>query len=112
MSPSIKYCIVPQCKNTATKTPEKLFFQLPMDPKIRKKWTNVIRRAHPLGQKTIAYCCEDHFDVSILTWSLLVICFLVGRYRGRYLLDSQCLITVITETNDLLSLFKVNDHYH
>lgn len=44
MGTSIKYCIVPQRKNTATKTPEKLFFtfvnQIKMD-KCDEKSTSI-----------------------------------------------------------------------
>lgn len=48
MSLSIKYCIASQCKNTATKIPEKWVFYVPKDTKLRKKLTNAMRRAYTL----------------------------------------------------------------
>ncbi|KAL0808566.1 hypothetical protein ABMA28_013010 [Loxostege sticticalis] len=60
-----KYCIVPKCTNTTARTPEKLFFRVPSDAKIRKKWCKVMKRDDktPLSAKTSLYCCEDHFDL-------------------------------------------------
>lgn len=61
-----KYCIVPKCTNTTIKTPEKLFFNVPKDPKLRKKWYATVKRDDkiPPSARTARYCCEDHFDVS------------------------------------------------
>lgn len=52
-----KYCIVPQCCNSTVKTPDKLFFYVPMDPKIRKKWMTAVKRVDSIGPKTMAHCC-------------------------------------------------------
>lgn len=60
-----KYCIVPWCFNSTVKTPDKLFFYVPEDPKMRKKCMTAVKRVDAIGPKTKAHCCEDHFDVSI-----------------------------------------------
>lgn len=59
-----KYCLVPRCKNTTSKAPNKLFFLVPQG-KIRAKWCKIMRRDQ-VSPTTPLYCCEDHFDVSIL----------------------------------------------
>ncbi|CAF4831733.1 unnamed protein product [Pieris macdunnoughi] len=63
--PHYKYCIVPKCTNTSSSTPEKLFFNVPRDLKVRKKWCTVMKRDDkvPLSYHTVRYCCEDHFDL-------------------------------------------------
>lgn len=64
-----KYCIVPQCFNSTVKTPDKLFFNVPGDPKMRKKWMTAVKRMDSISPKTKAHCCEDHFDVSTQIYS-------------------------------------------
>lgn len=74
-----KYCIVPKCTNTTARTSEKLFFRVPSDAKIRKKWCKVMKRDDktPLSAKTSLYCCEDHFDVSFY---LCAYCLLIDLF--------------------------------
>ncbi|XP_056640635.1 uncharacterized protein LOC130447696 [Diorhabda sublineata] len=59
-----KWCIVPQCSNTSSKTPGKLFIHVPRAIKERKQW---IKRAgrdpESLSTSTSIYICEDHFDL-------------------------------------------------
>lgn len=69
--PSYKYCIVPKCKNTTRTTPDLdyeealLLFRIPSDAKIRKLWCKMMRRDN-LSPISCLYCCEDHFNVSML----------------------------------------------
>ncbi len=63
-SESYRVCFVPKCTNTTVKTPDKLFFSMPMDMKVRKKWFQLARREDPIGKINKYYCCEDHFKVS------------------------------------------------
>ncbi|KAJ8976334.1 hypothetical protein NQ317_017777 [Molorchus minor] len=60
-----KYCIVPQCKSTTRKTPNKLFIYVPNSEQIRKKWLKLARRddVHSLSTNSRMYFCADHFDV-------------------------------------------------
>ncbi|KAJ8981028.1 hypothetical protein NQ317_007850 [Molorchus minor] len=39
-----KYCLVPQCKSTTIKTPNKLIIYVPNNEQIRKKWLKLARR--------------------------------------------------------------------
>lgn len=63
-----KACIVPMCKNTAFKTPSKIFIRLPNSGQQarRKKWIKACRRdIKDISEKSGAiYVCEDHFNVS------------------------------------------------
>ncbi|KAL3271349.1 hypothetical protein HHI36_021835 [Cryptolaemus montrouzieri] len=66
MNPSYyKYCLVPQCKSTSIKTPNKLFIYVPNNKQMRKKWLKLARRddAHSLSINSRMYFCEDHFDL-------------------------------------------------
>ncbi|XP_057661500.1 uncharacterized protein LOC130897031 [Diorhabda carinulata] len=60
-----KYCIVPQCKSTTIKTPDKLFIYVPNNKKIRRMWLKMARRkdALTLSTNSTIYFCEDHFDL-------------------------------------------------
>ncbi|KAK4886054.1 hypothetical protein RN001_002325 [Aquatica leii] len=58
-----KSCVVPKCMNTTTNAPEKLFFVVPSNAQMRKKWIQVMKRVDPFGAKSCVYCCEDHFDI-------------------------------------------------
>ncbi|CAG9791414.1 unnamed protein product [Diatraea saccharalis] len=60
-----KYCVVPECKSTTIKTPNKLFIYVPNNIKIRKKWLTLARRndAHKLSSDSRMHFCEDHFDL-------------------------------------------------
>ncbi|XP_045452400.1 uncharacterized protein LOC123661489 [Melitaea cinxia] len=67
MNPSYyKYCIVPQCKSTSIKTPNKLFIFVPSKQEIRKKWLTLARKnnAHCFSTNSRMYFCEDHFDLA------------------------------------------------
>lgn len=65
-------CIVPMCTNTSIKTPEKLFVPVPKGENIRKQWVKMIRRDGEFSPQSGLYCCEDHFDVSILETIYLI----------------------------------------
>ncbi|KAJ8981026.1 hypothetical protein NQ317_007848 [Molorchus minor] len=58
-----KTCIVPECKNTSTTTPDKLFISLPSDQKIRREWQRAMHRSDYVSDKGSRYCCADHFNV-------------------------------------------------
>ncbi|KAJ8974139.1 hypothetical protein NQ317_007314, partial [Molorchus minor] len=61
---SSSYCIVPQCKSTTIKTPNKLFIYVPNNEQIRKKWLKLARRddVHSLSTNSRMYFCADYFD--------------------------------------------------
>ncbi|XP_038222773.1 uncharacterized protein LOC119840294 [Zerene cesonia] len=59
---SYKYCIVPTCRSTTFKCPNKLFFHVPNNPVRRRQWCEVMKR-DLIGPKSTNYVCEDHFDV-------------------------------------------------
>ncbi len=61
---SFKYCFVPKCTNSTISTPEKLFFHVPKDVKLRKLWFEAARRDDPVSKNTTLYACDDHFSVS------------------------------------------------
>ncbi|KAJ8973879.1 hypothetical protein NQ317_017835 [Molorchus minor] len=58
------HCIVPQCKRTTIKTPNKLFIYVSNNEQIRKKWLKLARRddVHSLSTNSRMYFCADHFD--------------------------------------------------
>ncbi|XP_050311187.1 uncharacterized protein LOC126746837 [Anthonomus grandis grandis] len=65
MSKKYKYCLVPLCKNTTVKTPEKIFISLPGNKDRRRKWLKACRRNEndiSLSNKGV-YVCEDHFNL-------------------------------------------------
>ncbi|KAJ8982163.1 hypothetical protein NQ317_013948 [Molorchus minor] len=55
MSSYYKYCIVPQCKSTTIKTPNKLFIYVPTNEQIRKKWLKLARGMMLIKANTIKY---------------------------------------------------------
>lgn len=57
--PLEKRCFVPVCNNTSDNS-SKIFLVVPYDDLIRKKWFTAAK----------LYCCEDHFDVSIVYESM------------------------------------------
>lgn len=61
---SYRSCFVPLCTNTTKATPDKMFLNVPQDVKRRNKWFQAVHRDNP-QTKSIFFCCEDHFDVSI-----------------------------------------------
>lgn len=63
-----KYCVVPQCGSTTTKTPNKLFIYVPSKEQIRRKWLKLAKRDPDyLSKDSRMYFCEDHFDVSLIS---------------------------------------------
>ncbi|XP_045766484.1 DNA ligase 1-like isoform X2 [Maniola jurtina] len=74
-----KYCIVPECKSTTTRTPDKLFFSIPTG-ETRGRWCEAAGRVppkyKPLSLMCNRFCCEDHFDLekdmeNYLQWKLM-----------------------------------------
>ena len=61
-------CFVPGCQN-GIPDPDKLFFFVPKDPKIRDAWYNAIgvERSARLTAPQTQICCSDHFYVSIIS---------------------------------------------
>ncbi|KAG7296997.1 hypothetical protein JYU34_019916 [Plutella xylostella] len=58
------YCIVPDCKNTSIKTPEKLWIRAPGEINMRKTWLKLANKdPDSLSTKTKISFCEDHFDL-------------------------------------------------
>jgi hypothetical protein len=71
MSSYYKYCVVPLCTNTTTKTPTKIFIRMPKDANLRRKWSRAMKRDERRGKSfstdTRHHVCEDHFNVSCVT---------------------------------------------
>lgn len=65
---SYRCCFVPQCPNTSKNQPEKVFVCVPKTMDVRKKWFTVANRLDKPNNSNY-FCCEDHFDVSILNWT-------------------------------------------
>lgn len=62
-----KWCFVPGCKNNSKKTPMKKFLCVPRHREKRKKWFEAVgREIRGTSLNSSLYCCEDHFNVSIL----------------------------------------------
>ena len=61
-----KWCFVPECNNSSSNTPQKLFLAVPRVRGVRRQWAKMARRddAGTLTSLNPWYCCEDHFDVS------------------------------------------------
>ncbi|KAJ8674902.1 hypothetical protein QAD02_019542 [Eretmocerus hayati] len=59
---SYQWCFVPQCTSTSIKNPDKVFFSMPKDPSIKKKWFSAARRDGK-PTKSNYYCCQDHFNL-------------------------------------------------
>ncbi|XP_045450912.1 uncharacterized protein LOC123659783 [Melitaea cinxia] len=61
-----KCCAVPDCKNTTFRTPNKLFFSIPVGER-RSAWCKAMGRHEPeykpLHPNSTRFCCEDHFDL-------------------------------------------------
>ncbi|XP_047534796.1 uncharacterized protein LOC125069367 [Vanessa atalanta] len=75
-----KCCVVPDCKNTTIRTPNKLFFSIPVGEQTRSEWCRAMGRLQPkhrpLHPNSSRYCCEDHFDLehdmaNYLKWKLV-----------------------------------------
>lgn len=64
-----KYCLVPECKSTSLRTPDKIFVSLPAantkQKYKRKLWLNAMgRNENDLAESTRGHVCENHFNVS------------------------------------------------
>ena len=59
-----KYCVVPECKSKTAATPDKYFIRLSTDKNKRIFWQRAMRQDVQLNEKTAAYCCQGHFNVS------------------------------------------------
>ena len=68
----VKRCFVPMCDNNDKTNPDKIFFCLPKDLEMKKKWFKAARRVD-LPSKTIYFCCQDHFNVSVLFYELMIL---------------------------------------
>lgn len=76
--PARKWCFVPNCMNTSAKTPQKIFVTVPIAPKRRAKWFAAARRdVKGVSPTSAIYCCEDHFDVSVLIIPLYCVNYLL-----------------------------------
>lgn len=62
-----KQCFFVGCDNNSTNNPEKLFLTVPQKVDRRKLWFEAVGRTYIPGKSL--YCCEDHFDVSIVNIS-------------------------------------------
>ncbi|KAK5642388.1 hypothetical protein RI129_008555 [Pyrocoelia pectoralis] len=60
---SYKYCIVPKCRSTSVKTPNKIFITLPRDPKVRMRWQKAMKRVNMISNHATCFVCEDHFNL-------------------------------------------------
>ncbi len=82
MSKRYKYCIVPKCKSTTIKTPNKDFLALPTDKKMRRKWLIAMNRddmKNPVYTATsIRFVCEDHFDVLEINYYINCLLFKIN----------------------------------
>ncbi|XP_053622787.1 zinc finger protein 260-like isoform X3 [Plodia interpunctella] len=58
---SHRHCIVPTCENTIKNSPNKVFFPVPRDVDMKKKWCEAVHK--DMASFTRLYCCEDHFDL-------------------------------------------------
>ena len=58
-------CFVPLCQNNNKKNPNTLFFHVPNNEEVKKKWFRAAHREF-INTKTVHYCCQDHFDVEII----------------------------------------------
>ena len=61
-----KWCFVNECHNSTTKTPDTIFFPVPAKPIERNKWFESAQRRDMPGNSNM-FCCQDHFDVSIVS---------------------------------------------
>ncbi|KAL4714501.1 hypothetical protein ACJJTC_017564 [Scirpophaga incertulas] len=73
-----KSCIVPQCKNTSIRTPNKIFISMPRGERVRKIWCKAMKwdLNKPLSSISSRYCCEDHFEIekdleNFMRWKMM-----------------------------------------
>jgi hypothetical protein len=55
-------CFVPWCNNNSASTPDKIIVRIRED--LRKEWCRAVGVEY--FKVYTQYCCEDHFDVSII----------------------------------------------
>lgn len=62
---SFKFCVVPQCKSTSARNPDKSFFSVPRNITIKRKWCQAITGVENefMADGTSLHCCEDHFNL-------------------------------------------------
>lgn len=63
---SYRACFVPFCTNTTKRTPQKVFLNVPKKGERRNLWFRTVRRINPQATTTKFFCCEDHFEVSMV----------------------------------------------
>lgn len=81
-----RWCFVPGCPNNSTRTPSKKFLCVPRDLEKKKKWFEAVGRdIQGVSPKSSLYCCEDHFNVSIL--------LIYGRYLSTFKLNVALTVT-------------------
>ena len=61
-----KWCFVDECHNSTTKIPDKIFFPGSVNTIVRNKWFESAQRRDMPGNSNM-FCCQDHFDVSIVS---------------------------------------------
>ncbi len=71
-SSTINGVFFPNCANTTIKTAEKLFFNVPKDPTARNFWLRVSHRLDKPSEKSVLFCCEDHFDVNFINSNIQI----------------------------------------
>ncbi|XP_022900416.1 uncharacterized protein [Onthophagus taurus] len=99
-----KYCFVPNCYNSSTEFPQKIFITVPYDSNVRAKWYAAVNSKQALNSSKHVFSCEDHFDLEkdaanwvyfkmmgsklILKKDVLPNKKIEGKYFGSQLTDS------------------------
>lgn len=71
----VKVCFVKGCLNNSEGSPEKVFITVPLDESRRRAWFEAARQQYV--SKSTRFCCEDHFNVSSLSFILQLILYLL-----------------------------------
>ena len=81
-------CSAYLCHNKSTKNPDKSYFVLPKDPKIRNAWIKAINRTELPKNVCV---CSDHFEDGCFdkSWELQNRLFYQGRIQKRKLLPGS-----------------------
>ena len=66
-----QHCFVPHCTASSFTTPNKRFLTVPRKMEVRRLWFKAARRHSQEVSRSSLYCCQDHFNVSILLLLLL-----------------------------------------
>ena len=56
-----RYCCVPKCNNNNRKNPELSFHKIPKNPKLKKKWMQVLKRKGVREPNSSHRVCSAHF---------------------------------------------------